>query len=216
MTTTFKDLKIGDDVYVFYYAEEPFEPGSKYKTFYELHTITVTDIKLSPIYGQIYITLANNVKLQVYESFDVTDASIDDKTGLRIVVSTDLYKLAEERDIEFYDNVTNRLVQHDNKIKEATNAIESTLKAIEVKEQSQHGQDVDKFDDERAKAAYFKYYGYRQAIAINQMLDTVAMHTAIKRKAEEQKAQDIEMFKKFDNIMDLLDKLTVDYKQDKL
>lgn len=45
------------------------------------------------------------------------------------------------------------------------------------------------------------------------MLDTVAMHTAIKRKAEEQKVKDIEMFKKFDNIVDLLDKLTVDYKQ---
>lgn len=158
MATTFKDLKIGDDVCVFYYAEEPFEPGSKYKTFYELHTITVTDIKLSPIYGQIYISLSNSVKLQVYESLDVTDQRIDDKTGLRIVVSTDLYKLAEERDMIFYDNVTNRLVQHDSKIKEATDAIESTLKAIEVKEQSQPGQDVDKFDDDRAKAAYFKYY----------------------------------------------------------
>ena len=45
------------------------------------------------------------------------------------------------------------------------------------------------------------------------MLDTIAMHTAIKRKAEELKAKDIEMFKKFDSIMDLLDKLTVDYKQ---
>jgi|GEM_PF-6746983 hypothetical protein len=207
MTTRFKDLKIGEDVCAFYYAEEPFEPSSQYKPMYELHAIAVTNIKPSPIDSQSIITLGNGVQLQVYDSLSTTDSVIDNKTGLRIVVSTDLYELAEERNLMFYDNVSGRLHRHDVAIEKAADAIESTLKAIEVKESAQPGQDVDKFDDDRAKAAYFKYYGYRQGAAINQMLDTVAMHTAIKRKAEEHKAQDIEMFRKFDTIMDLIDKL---------